>query len=89
MVPPRLLHHTAIKKDGLILPLGCTTRMVMTTLPSAIMGGLTWSLGGLSLDMGGNVLEIVPFGIMGGLLFPPVTSLLKPVLRMKGRLLLG
>ncbi len=81
-VPPRLLHHAAIQKDALTLLLGGPTRTVITTLPSAIMGGLAWHMGDLSLAMGGTVSEIVPFGIMGGLSFPPVTSLLTSSLTM-------
>jgi hypothetical protein len=89
MSPPWLLHYTAIKKDALTLPLGNLTRTVMMTLPLAIMGGLPWHAGGLSLAMGGNVSEIVPFGIMGGLLFPPVTSLLTSSHSMMCQLLFG
>jgi hypothetical protein len=70
-VPPWLLHHAAIKKDAVTLPLGSPTRTVIMTLPLAIMGGLTWHMGGLSLAMGGTVLEIVPFSIWGVSRSPP------------------
>jgi hypothetical protein len=88
MVPPRLLHHAAIKKDPLTLLLGGPTRIVVMTLPLEIMGGLARRMGGLSLAMGGTVLEIILFGIMRGLSFPPVTSLFTSSLRMMCWLLL-
>jgi hypothetical protein len=64
-VPPQLLHHAAT------LLLGGPTWTVMITLPSAIMGGLAWHMGGLSLAMGDTLLDIVPFGIMGVSCSPP------------------
>jgi hypothetical protein len=82
LVPPRLLHHAAIMLDALTLLLGGPTQMVIMTLPSLIMGVLSWQKGSLFLAIGGLdcysvpdsvlmelVLLLATGGIMGGLPF--------------------
>ncbi len=82
LVPPQGSYHKAITLNALTLLLGGPTQMVMTTLPSLIMGGLAWRKGGLFLAIRGlarcsvpdsTLMELVLLvameDIMGGLSF--------------------